>query len=389
MLERLAVRWAVAYLFLYWFPTPLDYLPFIGQPIANAATAVWRPVIELTGKILSLEVPPPQVTGSGDTLADWLRLGATMVLALVVGALWSLDKRKTRDEAVLDFSRDYLRLCLAATMIGYGVVKVLLQQFPQLDDYTLYETYADSSPMGLLWRFMGFSPAYQRLAGLLELLGGLLLLTRRTTTAGAVILAIVMSNVVLLNFCFDVPVKLYSTNILFGAIALLMSDADRLLSLFVTHRPLPPKDFTPKYATGRWRLVMPAVSIAFAGVLLHGALMMEDAHEPQASADPLEGSYAVIRQSGGVVWHAVQFSSGRIALKRGAEDWQYKSMSVDDHTLKFENQTLVWSERDGHKVLTGTWDNEPIEVSLRKLEPAKQPLLTRGFHWVNERPFNR
>jgi hypothetical protein len=64
--------------------------------------------------------------------------------------------------------------------------------------------------MGLLWTFMGASAAYTIFTGLGELVGGLLLTTRRTALAGALVSAAVMTHVAVLNFCYDVPVKLFS-----------------------------------------------------------------------------------------------------------------------------------------------------------------------------------
>jgi len=48
--------------------------------------------------------------------------------------------------------------------------------------------------------------------------GGMLLLFRRTVTLGAIASAAALLNIVLLNFCYDVPVKLYSAHLLLMAL---------------------------------------------------------------------------------------------------------------------------------------------------------------------------
>jgi hypothetical protein len=65
--------------------------------------------------------------------------------------------------------------------------------------------------MGLAWTFLGFSKAYNYFMGIAEAGGGLLLLFRRTAIFGVLLSMIVTSNIVAINFCFDVPVKLYSS----------------------------------------------------------------------------------------------------------------------------------------------------------------------------------
>ena len=68
--------------------------------------------------------------------------------------------------------------------------------------------------MGLLWTFMGASAPYQMLAGLAEVTCGMLLFWRRSRLLGALLAIGVMGNVVALNYCYDVPVKLFSTELL-------------------------------------------------------------------------------------------------------------------------------------------------------------------------------
>ena len=94
--------------------------------------------------------------------------------------------------------------------------------------------------MGLLWTFMGASRAYTIFGGLGELTGGLLLLWRRTTTLGALVVIAVMTNVVMLNFSYDVPVKQYSVHLVLMALYLLLPEARRLANLLLLNRPAEP-----------------------------------------------------------------------------------------------------------------------------------------------------
>ena len=68
--------------------------------------------------------------------------------------------------------------------------------------------------MGLLLNFMGYSTAFNMFTGLAEAIAGFLLLFRKTVTFGSLMSMTVLSNIVAMNFCFDVPVKIYSANLL-------------------------------------------------------------------------------------------------------------------------------------------------------------------------------
>jgi hypothetical protein len=96
--------------------------------------------------------------------------------------------------------------------------------------------------MGALWSFMSASRPYAIFADAVEVTAGALLLFRRTTTLGAMVAAAAMTNVVALNYCYDVPVKLYSTNILLMAVFLLAPEFCRLAHVLVFNRPTAPAD---------------------------------------------------------------------------------------------------------------------------------------------------
>ena len=107
-------------------------------------------------------------------------------------------------------------------MLVYGAMKVWCDQFPPISDCQLEAKYGDSSPMGLLWRFMQFSQPYTSATGIVEFTCGLLLICRRTTLLGALCSGAAAFQVFLLNMCFDVPVKLMS-----GHLVLMALHADR------------------------------------------------------------------------------------------------------------------------------------------------------------------
>src|SRR6185369_17105359 len=133
----------------------------------------------------------------------------------------------------------YLRFYVASAMFSYGIQKVIPAQFLPLSLDRLVQTYGSSSPMGLLWTFMGASPAYEMFAGAAELLAGLLLIFRRTALLGALVTIGVMSNVVALNLAFDASIKIYASHLLLMAVFLAAPDARKLAGFFL-RRPSEP-----------------------------------------------------------------------------------------------------------------------------------------------------
>lgn len=76
--------------------------------------------------------------------------------------------------------------------------------FSELGPHLLETSIGDMNRRYLLWVSMSASPLYGFFGGADEFTGGLLVLFRRTTLLGSLIVIGVMSNVVLLNFGYDI-----------------------------------------------------------------------------------------------------------------------------------------------------------------------------------------
>ena len=180
-------------------------------------------------------------TGSGDTALDWIGMLALLVVAAVGAAIWSaiaewgIARRGWRREYRTLYAWLLLavRFTLVSILFAYGISKVFDLQFSPPGVHVLNERYGDSSPMELMWTFVGFSVPYTIFSGLVEVIPAVLLLFRRTAVLGALMAVAVMLNVALLNFCYDVPVKLYSSLYVLMALFVLLPDVRSLFQFFL------------------------------------------------------------------------------------------------------------------------------------------------------------
>jgi hypothetical protein len=209
---------------------------WFAWPLGRLAHVVGVHVFHLTG-----EAADWHMTGSGDTAMHYTLMFCIAVIAVVGTLVWSaVDERRGRREYRTAYAwlRLALRFTLAITLLGYGFAKVYPLQFgytPSLNE--LNRAYGASSPMHLLWFFMKFSRPYAIFGGLMEVIPGVLLLFERTETIGALASAAVMLEVAVLNYCYDVPVKLYSTHLFLMSVFLLLPDLKPMWEFFVLRRP--------------------------------------------------------------------------------------------------------------------------------------------------------
>jgi uncharacterized membrane protein YphA (DoxX/SURF4 family) len=318
-----------------------------------------------------------------------------IVLSLAGAAIWTaLDRKRIAYPRVAAITRLMLRYWLGYTMLTYGFAKVFKTQFPYPPPVRLEEPLGQMSPMGLLWTFMGYSLPYNLFTGAAECLGGALLLFRRTTTLGSLVLIAVLANVVMLNFCYDVPVKLLSAELLLVSIVLLWPDLGRLASvIFGFAAPATSDDRW--LLTRRWRRVAIVVKLlVLISVVYHQlAQGFEYATSFEQLVTPLDGRYDVIEAPPDL--HVKRIASGFGALyiwnDGASEPAPFQATFEWPHTVRLAGAggvgVLTYAKAGPVVVLDGEWNKRKVHVVLHEREPAL--LDTRGFHWTAEIPFAR
>jgi hypothetical protein len=229
----------------------------------------------------------------GDAQRTVLGLVRDGLLALLFAAIWTAVDRRRQHERGAGAMRVVLRYLVGAIALVYGGFKVVPVQFQMPRVEQLLLPLGEHTPMGLLWATIGVSPAYTVFGGLGEWLGGILLFWRRTTTLGALLLAAVLSNVVMLNFCYDIPVKRGAVLLLLAAVVLASRDAPALAAVLWHRRaavPVPEPPFGGGPFARRVRAVVKALFVAAAAV---GPIATALAVGPRASPGPLDGFYVV------------------------------------------------------------------------------------------------
>ena len=238
-------RFGVVYLTLFSLATQIS-----GSLIANlwftyrGLGRLW-PMRDVTHwvarSVFGVDVPLDDVSG-GETLFFWIQWSWLLVAsALIAGAWWLLDRRRSLrrvrlrpdESAWLPWGRLALRLLLAASMLEYGMTKVIPTQFPAPPLTALVTPVGDMTLSALLWTTIGSAPAYQIATGCVEVLAGVLLLLPRTVTLGAVLALLSLAQVLLLNLTFDIGVKLVTTHLIVMAVILLWPAIGSLASVLL------------------------------------------------------------------------------------------------------------------------------------------------------------
>jgi hypothetical protein len=423
-----------------WWGEVLGYLAYPSSWFAEAMNwfAPW-----VTQTLLDVDVQPPtQPTGSGDGLFSYCTCFAYLVIAVVVALVWTVASEawwglKAHRQATYDRLHALLRLILRfhlmSMMIVYGAIKIWCSQFPPISDAQLEGKYGDSSPMGVLWRFMQASQPYTSATGIIEFTCGLLLICRHTTLLGALCSAGATFQVFMLNMCYDVPVKLMSGHLLLMSLTLIAPDARRLFSLFVLGRPIQPRPFTPIFGNWKWLnriglTVRTGLFGAFAAVTLYQAYQQAVTRGILAPENPNVGRWvgkefvrdgkkvpfpeqpknpppqqttpatwqggpgmpAVIRANIGQMGMTLMFEDGSGTFYLNVSDTPSELVLARMKDRRQVAKLQVSFPESDVMTLEGPFDGQEVRMTLRKIPTQKRPYVfrSREFQWVQERPFN-
>jgi len=414
----IAFRFFFVYFIFYIFPFPLTYLPTVSrlfQPLTDLSTAICsyiaKNLIGVEHEIYGFN------NGSGDTTLNYVQLLLFTMYSVVITIVWSIaDRRRKNYEKLLYWLIILIRYYVATFMIFYGLAKIFKTQFAFPTSDRLHQSIGDSSPMGLLWTFMGYSTPYNVFTGLGEFIGGFLLFFRRTRLLGALIVIAVMSHVTMLNFAYDVPVKLFSLHLLSMAIFVIVPDAKKLLNIFILNKATTPEISNPIYHDSKTKWGYMIGKGLFLVIILTISINVQidtrkEITEYLKTADrfePLLGEFEVesFELNGEVVppgkmdtrrWKKVIINKKNIDVQStdgGSIPWHFHG---NNHTHKIillsPDLSTMGNFRfqgDSTKLtIEGILNQDSLKIQLKKKSENQFILVSRGFHWVNEYPFNK
>lgn len=376
--RRIGFRLLATYLTLYYLPIPR----VIDHEIAR-----W----------LGLGPYPVGMTGSGDTALDYLHVSVLLAFTVFIVTIWSvLDQKRTNYQTLHLWLRMILRYALTGTLLSYGLDKVFPTQFRPPTLTRLVEPFGNFSPMGVLWTFMGASMPYTIFSGIAECAAGLLLLFGRTATLGALFSIAVLLNVVVLNFCYDVPVKLFSSHLLLTAIVVAGPDLPKLFDFFVRQRAVGPVAQAGPPLTNRWvraaALAVQGLFLAMIGVHAIETYSLYRSLDPPSFAGIYDVESADGLRAADDNWKRIAFESAAFAMLITSDGtpltvpMQYEKESLN---LRIGTRTFHMSVDSDPPILVEGEGESRKELRLKRSQKSGFRLLDRGFHWVSEVPFNR
>jgi len=400
--SKIAFRFIFSYVILY------IVLMFLGSIAESVIVSIGKNILGIDYDFVA------NGRGSGDNTFAYVSLFINLIGAFLVATIWSiLDWKKPAYNKLFYWFLVIVRIYLVLFMFSYGFVKVFKLQFPSPSLMRLLQPLGEFSPMGLAWTYMGYSKGFNLFAGGMEILGGLLLIPRRTQTLGALVVMVVMLQVAVMNFMFDIPVKIFSVHLFLFASIIFMTDVRRFINVFIANKSTKTYQY---YNPIKYKLYHKVILWSKIGltILIIGGLSWQMYETEKSRGDKREKPLLY------GIWEAQIFIKNNDTippLLTDADRWRYlvfdfkdrasikmiNNNYVNSFTYKLDTvakKLIVDSKEEGHYfnytrqgndtlILSGSYYYNSLKINLIRKDHTKFGLLNRGFHWINETPRNR
>lgn len=400
------------------FTSSDELFPHFVYVLLQFYTNFWDLIVPWTGKhILHLSYPiTVKPNGSGDTTYNYVLQLLWIIIALIIAVAWAItDIKRPSYYQFRYWLRIIVRYYLAYILFTYGFIKIIKLQFPFPDLIRLTQTYGESSPMGLAWTFVGYSKGYNLFIGGAEVLAGILLFFKRTTLFGSLVAMTVMSNVVAMNFAYDIPVKIFSVNLVIMSAWIAWYDAERLVNFFFLNKPALPSHLRMPLKT-RWKKILQsslkALAILFALYsTLWSSITTSKKYGDEAPKPALYGIYDVqdfIKKGDTLLplttdtvrWKRMIINypgNVRFTTMADSSTWMQLTLDTTRKTVLFTSYkdstdtfAFRYTEPDKeHLLFDGSIKKDSIRMKMKRFDINKFNLVNRGYNWINEYPFNR
>ena len=236
--------------------------------------------------------------------------------------------------------------------------------------------------------------------GVAELSAGLLIILPRTKVFGALLSIGVCLNIVLANFSFDIPVKIFSSQLLFFSILIVLPYAKSLFELFFLQKTVRIEKEKPFFQGKRSRIAWLVVNIFFVGLLGFGQLANHLIRQltytprhnwvglysdfPSENRVPFE-RLLIDEQS--VRWGNESKITHFFIIQKVDEDGTI--VFGKNYTDTLPNRLKIRETLDAEVSLILIRADQTTETTAKRKKKEDYPLIQRGFNLIQEYPFNR
>ncbi len=335
---------------------------------------------------------------SSDSIGLYVHTFNLIIISVLLAFIWAM-LFKTSIKNIRQLTLKIITYYLSLQMLLYGLNKVFKLQFYKPASNLLFTNLGDLTPDILYWSTIGSSWSYSFFLGLTEVIVACFLLFKKTRLLGVLVGIVVMVNVVLINFSYDISVKLYAAFLLSLFLVLIVPYLNYLYASLVLQKPIALNlenekvfGFIPNnYKAG----IKVIVIFLFLMEGLYPSYKANIYNGDKSKQRIFTGAYKVvdaINKSSDYNWKQVFIHKDGYFISKSEDD------KMQDYQLEVDtvNQILSIVRYDLNKKYTlnyelknnklhhvfGVIGKSNIDFYLHQIDEKTIPLLNASFHWT-------
>lgn len=304
-----------------------------------------------------------------DTYGTYLLISLSLILGVLSAfpVKWICKKLQITPTALL---KTVLAGILFLFLFKYGWDKLVKVQFYRPEPNILYTPFGKLSKDIAYWSLTGASYSYTVTLGIIELLTALLLLFKRTQFLASLLSVVVFAQVVLVNFSFDISVKLLSASLLIFSLVYTSCFPENWKGILgMKNNP----SFTKN--TFNHRIVKGIFVLAIVPECILPSFRYGNFNDDQFPRLKHHGAYEVLHSSG--IRRMFIHRDGYLILENRQEtfrDFKLDTRNPDRYQVSGQTITCLWKQTGNQLILKQ--DTFPI----RAIPYKELPILHESFH---------
>lgn len=306
-----------------------------------------------------------------DTYGTYVLISLSMLLGTLSSPLihWACSKWKWNTTELL---KTVLAGILFFFLFKYGWDKITKTQFYQPEPNTLFTPFGKLSKDIAYWSLVGSSYSYSVTLGIIEVLAAVLLLFKRTQFLASLLALVIFGQVVLINFSFDISVKLLSGSLLLFSLIFSACFTENWKGIFGFSMSTVRKQDSTKHRIVKYLFVSLVVIESILPTLRTG-----NWNDDQFPRLPHHGAYSV--EGSLQIKHLFIHRNNYLILQ--SWDDEYTDYRIDTHS-KDQYTSL-------NRKITCNWIKKQLIIhqdtfSLQQIPFKKLPLLEESFHTFSD-----
>ena len=326
-----------------------------------------------------------------DSTGLYLGILVIFLISILLSSIWHFWEEKNQQLAEVAhrwFPMLTICICyyLSLQMSIYGFSKLFKYQFYDAHPNTLYTPVGFLTKDFLYWTSIGSSQLYNTVTGSLEVLIAVLLWFTRTRAFASVIGLLISSYLVLINFAFDINVKIQSMFFLLLFLMISFPTLKRLYLFFFKQKVVkldqPRKSF---FSNKRFRIGVKVLIISLILVeSLYPYVRNQNFNGDALTKPPFYGAYKIEND---YRYKRFFIHSDPYFIIQDHNDKLYSfPMTIESDAIILNHNTsvsrLTMKVNDSIISLQGDFFGSILDIDAKKLNIEYMPLYQDSFQWT-------